>query len=101
MQAPYGDKMRRQSGVTNDCGAAGAGLVHGLSVPLHGCDAEIGVLSLARDTALPTGPARLHLFQRALWLTGAVQARMHALMADRTTRTTQNTTRQATSASLR
>ena len=67
--------------------AARHGLVHGLTVPLHGFNGEIGILSLARETPLPGGPARLRLFQRALWLTGAVQARMHVLMLDRATQT--------------
>lgn len=56
--------------------AAGHGLVHGLSVPLHGFQGEFGMLCLARKTALPQGAARTRLFQRAQWLTGLLQSRL-------------------------
>lgn len=57
------------------------GLVHGLSVPLHGFGDEFGVLSLSRQTPLPQGRARHRLFQRAQWLTGLVQARLKGILA--------------------
>jgi DNA-binding CsgD family transcriptional regulator len=61
--------------------AAGHGLRHGLSVPVHGAHGEGGLMSLAGKDPLPSkGPKRLALFQRAQWFTAVVHARMRSLV---------------------
>lgn len=48
--------------------AAECGLVHGISLPVHGGQGEFSLLSLAGPDALPAAPgARMELAQRALW----------------------------------
>lgn len=63
--------------------AAAHGLLHGLTVPLHGFQGEFGMLCLARQTPLPQSAARTRLFQRAHWLTGLLQARLRQWASDR------------------
>jgi len=60
--------------------AAGFGLAHGFSVPVHGAHGEGAVMSFARPAPeLPAaGASRLRLFQRAQWFT----ARIHQKLRD-------------------
>lgn len=58
------------------------GLCHGLTVPLHCVNGEIGLMSFARKEPLPRGAARARLFQRAHWLTANIQERMRKLILE-------------------
>ncbi|HUP92263.1 MAG TPA: LuxR family transcriptional regulator [Solimonas sp.] len=61
--------------------AAGYGLRHGFSVPVHGAHGESALFSFAREEPLPSDPAeRAELFQRASWLTALVHERLRALV---------------------
>jgi DNA-binding CsgD family transcriptional regulator len=64
--------------------AAGHGLAHGFSVPVHGGHGEGGVLSLARpQPPLPAASAeRERLFQEAQWLAHVLQTKLRALVFD-------------------
>jgi DNA-binding CsgD family transcriptional regulator len=64
--------------------AAGFGLRHGFSVPVHGAHGEGGVLSLARaDRPLPTGAGeRQHLFQQAQWFSAVLHQKVRQLVFD-------------------
>lgn len=62
--------------------AASFGLCHGLTIPLHGVNGEIGIMNLARKAALPTGAKRARLFQRGQWFTSIVQERMRQLILE-------------------
>jgi len=66
--------------------AAGHGLRHGFSVPVHGGHGEGGVLSLARpEPPLPEDlVARRQLFQDAQWLAHVLQTKLRALVFEDT-----------------
>ena len=58
------------------------GLTHGLTVPVHCVNGEFGIMSFAREQALPKGAARIRLFQRAQWLVTNIQERMRQLIME-------------------
>lgn len=61
--------------------AAAHGLRHGLSVAVHGARGEGGLMSLARDRAVPrAGTARQRLFQRVQWFTALMHQRLHDIV---------------------
>ena len=62
--------------------AAGYGLRHGVSVPVHGAHGEGGVLSLARERPeLPVArPERQRLFQQAQWLSAVLHQKVRELV---------------------
>ncbi len=67
--------------------AAGHGLVHGFSVPVHGGAGEGGVLSLARARpALPEDIGeRQQLFQQAQWFSAVLQTKLRKLVFEEVT----------------
>lgn len=82
---PFGwDELERDKPSTRRLfeDAARFGLCHGLTVPVHGVNGEIGLMSFARALPLPVGAARARLFQRAHWLTANLQERMRHLVLE-------------------
>lgn len=60
--------------------AAGYGLNHGLTVPMHCINGEFGLMSLARREPLPVGEARVQLMHRAMWLCANLQEKMRHIV---------------------
>lgn len=74
--------------------AAGFGLRHGFSVPVHGAHGEGGVLSLARAEPLPAvASRRQHLFQQAQWFSAVLHQKLRQLVFQENTAPNRRLTR--------